>query len=51
MDKINFIRKIRKIGRERLINIPDEIKSYDFGDIVKITPTNNGLMIEKIIRG
>jgi hypothetical protein len=48
MNIINFTRKIRKIGLERVINIPDEIKSYDFGDTVTITPTNNGLMIEKI---
>ncbi len=45
--KIEFERKIRKIGAERLINIPEEIREFAAGEKVKISVSENGLFIQK----
>jgi hypothetical protein len=45
--KIEFSRKIRKIGSERLLNIPEELREFEAGEIVRISVLENGLFIQK----
>jgi hypothetical protein len=42
-----FERKIRRIGPERLLNIPEEIQDFAAGDMVKIIVEENGISIRK----
>lgn len=45
--QIEFHRKIRKIGPERLLNIPGEIQDFEAGEKVRITVMENGIFISK----
>lgn len=45
--KISFRRKIRKLGPEKLVNIPEEIRDFSAGETVIITPLDSGLLITK----
>jgi len=44
---IIFKRKIRKIGPERLLNIPEEIQDFAAGDRVRIIVEENGISIRR----
>lgn len=45
--KIEFSRKIRKIGAERLLNIPEEIQDFVAGEKVKISVSEDTLLIRR----